>query len=237
MTKRIAALTLAGALCATAQTARPDWFPKKDMMTIGVYYYPEAWPESQWSRDMANMKKMGMEFVHMGEFAWAFMEPQEGRMELDWLERNVELAAQNGLKVILCTPSATPPVWLTRKHPEILMVDANGRRVNHGGRQQGDWSSPVYRDYVKKIVTALAMKFGQDKRVWGWQLDNELSHYEKQYSYSPAATASSRQVSHGAQSTGSSCETAAPPSTLNAATRVRARDTHTSVEYCLASAL
>jgi beta-galactosidase len=141
---------------------------------------------------MANMKKLGMEFVHMGEFAWAYMEPEEGRFRLDWLERAVELAAQNGLKVILCTPSATPPVWLSRKHPEILMVDAVGRRMNHGGRQHGDWSSPVYREYVKKVVTALAMKFGSDTRVWGWQLDNELSHYEKQYSYSPAATTNFR---------------------------------------------
>jgi len=179
-------------LLLTVPAAAADWFPPKDMMTIGVYYYPEAWPEAQWDRDLANMKKMGMEFVHMGEFAWAYMEPEEGRFRLDWLDHAVELASRKGLKVILCTPSATPPIWLERKHPEILMVDAAGRRMNHGGRQQGDWSSPVYRDYVKKIVTALAMKFGQDERVWGWQLDNELSHYEKQYSYSPAATANFR---------------------------------------------
>jgi beta-galactosidase len=188
MFARLFAMTL----LLTPPAAAADWFPAKDMMTIGVYYYPEAWPESQWARDMANIKKMGMEFVHMGEFAWAYMEPEEGRFRLDWLERAVDLAAQNGLKVILCTPSATPPVWLSRKHPDILMVDALGRRMNHGGRQQGDWSSPVYRDYVKKVVTALAMKFGPDTRVWGWQLDNELSHYEKQYSYSPAAAASFR---------------------------------------------
>jgi beta-galactosidase len=168
--------------------AAPDWLPRADLMTIGVYYYPEAWPESQWARDMANMRKLGMEFVHMGEFAWAFMEPEEGNYQFDWLEKNVALAAQNGMKVILCTPTATPPIWLSRKHPEILMVDAAGRRMNHGGRQQGDWSSPVYRDYTAKVITELAKRFGHDKRVWGWQLDNELSHYDKQYSYSPAAT-------------------------------------------------
>uniref|UniRef100_Q01YA8 Beta-galactosidase n=1 Tax=Solibacter usitatus (strain Ellin6076) TaxID=234267 RepID=Q01YA8_SOLUE len=169
--------------------AAPDWFPRSDMMSIGVYYYPEAWPESQWARDMANMRKMGMEFVHLGEFAWSFMEPEEGHFELDWLEKNVALAAQNHLKVILCTPSATPPIWLTRKYPEILMVDAAGRRMNHGGRQQADWSAPVYRDYVAKIDAELAKRFGRDPRVWGWQIDNELSHYEKEFSYSPAATA------------------------------------------------
>jgi len=90
--------------------AAPDWFPRAEMMTIGAYYYPEAWPENQWARDMANMRKMGMEFVHMGDFAWAFMEPEEGKYQFDWLEKNVALAAQNGLKVILCTPTAAPPV-------------------------------------------------------------------------------------------------------------------------------
>ncbi|HYW46988.1 MAG TPA: beta-galactosidase [Bryobacteraceae bacterium] len=175
--------------CSLAALAAPaDWFPPSDMLTIGVYYYPEAWPESQWPRDMANIRKLGMEFVHMGEFAWYFMEPEEGKYQFDWLEKNVELAAQNGLKVILCTPSATPPVWLSRGHPEILMVDAAGRRINHGSREQGDWSSPVYRDYVARIVTELAKRFGHNPHVWGWQIDNELSHYDKQFSYSPAAT-------------------------------------------------
>jgi beta-galactosidase len=166
----------------------PDWFPKQDMLTIGVYYYPEAWPESQWARDMTNIRKLGMEYVHMGEFAWYFMEPSEGKFNFAWLEKNVELAHQNGLKVILCTPSATPPIWLEKSHPEILMVDAKGRTMQHGSREQADWSSPVYREYVTKIDTELAKQFGNDPRVWGWQIDNELSHYGRRYSYSKAAT-------------------------------------------------
>src|SRR5947209_14642125 len=68
------------------------------------------------------------------------------------------------------------------------MVDAQGRRMEHGSREQADWSSPLYREYVTRIVTELAKKFGNDKRVWGWQIDNELSHYGKRFSYSEAAT-------------------------------------------------
>lgn len=176
----------AGGIVAAAPN--PDWFPKQQMLTIGVYYYPEAWPASQWARDMANIHKLGMEYVHMGEFAWYFMEPQEGNYQFDWLERNVELAAKQGMKVILCTPSATPPIWLTRKHPEILMVDKAGRTIDHGSREQADWSSPVYREYVTKIDTELVKRFGHNPHVWGWQIDNELSHYGRHYSYSPAAT-------------------------------------------------
>ena len=74
-------------------------------MRIGTYYYPEQWPRNQWERDFDHMADMGMQIVHMGEFAWYFMEPEEGKYDFDWLERNVEIASRNGLKVILCTPS------------------------------------------------------------------------------------------------------------------------------------
>ncbi len=188
-------LAIFSLFCAPAlQAQNPDWFPKKDMLTIGVYYYPEAWPESQWARDMANIHKLGMEFVHMGEFAWYYMEPQEGQYQFDWLEKNVDLAAKNGLKVVLCTPSATPPIWLTRKHPEILMVDEQGRTMDHGSREHADWSSPIYREYVTKIDAELAKRFGNDPRVWGWQIDNELSHYGRHFSYSQASTVNFRKM-------------------------------------------
>lgn len=159
------------------------FFSKEHLMNVGVYYYPEAWPREQWARDIKNIKDFGFEFVHMGEFAWAFMEPEEGQFDLSWLEKVVNLSAQSGLKVILCTPSATPPVWLVEKHPEVLMVDARGRRMEHGSREHACWSVQVYREYVAKIVSELGKRFGNNKTVWGWQIDNELSHYEKGYCY------------------------------------------------------
>ena len=180
--------TLALAALGTApvsSTQSPASFPAGEMMTVGVSYYPEAWPPEQWERDFANIRKHGFEFVHMSEFAWAFMEPQEGRFDFEWLERAVRLAAAQGLKVVLCTPSATPPAWLTRAHPETLMIDARGRRMNHGSREHATWSSPVYRRYVERIVTELGRRFGRNPNVVGWQIDNELSHYGRSYSYAP----------------------------------------------------
>jgi beta-galactosidase len=170
------------ALPARAQTSE-KLFKDSDMMNIGVYYYPEAWPSNQWPRDIANIKKMGLEFVHMGEFAWAFMEPVEGKFDFDWLEQNVRLCQQNGLKVVLCTPSPAPPVWLVQEHPEVLMVDAGGRRMQHGSREHACWSVTAYRAQVEKIVAELGRRFGNNPAVWGWQLDNELSHYGKDYCY------------------------------------------------------
>src|SRR5437870_3784549 len=156
-----------------ANADRERYFPSPQMLTIGVYYYPEAWPTEQWERDINNIKRFGFEFIHVGEFAWAFMEPEEGKFDFAWLDRVVELAAKKGLKVVMCTPTPTPPIWLVQKHPEVLMVDDAGRTMVHGTRQQATWSSEVYREYVAKIVTALGQHFGKKPNVWGWQLDNE----------------------------------------------------------------
>jgi beta-galactosidase len=163
------------------------YFPPEEMMSIGVYYYPEAWPKEQWERDIANIKRFGFEFIHVGEFAWAFMEPEEGKFDFAWLDRVVEIAAKHKLKVVLCTPTPTPPVWLVKKHPEVLMIDAESRRMEHGTRQQATWSSDLYRSYVEKIVAQLARRYGNNPNIWGWQLDNELSHYGKNYDYSDAS--------------------------------------------------
>ncbi|MBY0424164.1 MAG: beta-galactosidase, partial [Cytophagales bacterium] len=96
------------------------------------------------------------------------------------------LAGKYHLKVVMCTPTATPPAWLTTKYPEILMTNAAGRKVNHGSRQQGSWSSAKYQEYITKIVTQMAQRYGKNPTVWGWQIDNEPSHYWAD-DYSPVA--------------------------------------------------
>ena len=133
------------------------------------------------------MSGLGFDFTHYGEFAWAFMEPEEGKYDFAWLDKAVELAGRYNLKVVMCTPTPTPPAWLTQKHPDILMVNDDGRTVQHGARQQASWSSKIYRDYVEKIVTQLAKRYGNNKTVFGWQIDNEPSHYGTAYDYSPNA--------------------------------------------------
>ena len=53
-----AAAFLFSALCSAQLN---QWFPPEQMMAIGVYYYPEAWSETQWERDVSNIKKFGFE--------------------------------------------------------------------------------------------------------------------------------------------------------------------------------
>ncbi|MCX6181039.1 MAG: beta-galactosidase [Bacteroidetes bacterium] len=164
-----------------------SFFNEANPITLGCYYYPEQWPEEEWNRDLKNLSSMGFEFTHFGEFAWALLEPEEGKFNFEWLDKAIDLAAKNKLKVILCTPSAAPPVWLVQKYPEILMQNDDGKTMQHGSRQQGSWSSKIYRKYIQKIVTELAKRYGNDQRVWGWQLDNEPSHYGFPYDYNAAS--------------------------------------------------
>jgi len=156
------------------------------LMPIGAYYYPEHWDESEWETDLNRMAEMGFEFTHLGEFAWAMMEPEEGRYEFEWLDEVVELASKNGLKVIMCTPTPTPPAWLTHKHPEILAVDQNLNRQQHGGRLHAIYNHPTYLEYVEKIIRKLAERYGRHPNVAGWQLDNE-PHFGQIYDYSEQA--------------------------------------------------
>ncbi len=171
--------------------AQKQFFKAEKLVETGVYYYPEAWNQDQWDRDFQKMSEMGFEFTHMAEFAWAQIEPSEGNYDFKWLDKAVELAAKHNLKVIMCTPSATPPVWLTKKYPEVLLVEPNGQTAMHGTREHYSWSSPKYQELTKKVVEAMAKHYGNDKRIWGWQIDNEPSHYGA-LDYSPAAQADFR---------------------------------------------
>jgi len=171
--------------------AQKQFFKPEKMLETGVYYYPEAWNPDQWDRDLKKIAEMGFEFTHVAEFAWAQIEPTEGVYDFKWLDKVLEIADKYKLNVIMCTPSATPPVWLSRKYPEILLEKPSGETAMHGTREHYSWSSPKYQELTKKVVEAMARHFGNDKRVWGWQIDNEPSHYGT-LDYSPSAQASFR---------------------------------------------
>jgi beta-galactosidase len=143
-------------------------------MRLGVCYYPEQWPQERWPQDARLMRQAGISLVRIAEFAWAVMEPREGELTWDWLDHAIEVLAAEGLEVILGTPTASPPPWLCKAHPEILPVDAQGRRRRPGSRRHYCPNSETYRQRTESIVTAMASRYGRHPAVAGWQIDNEF---------------------------------------------------------------
>ncbi len=183
MKKRLLVM-VCGCLFCGGIFAQHTWFNDKDLTLTGAYYYPEHWDESQWERDLKQMHELGFEFTHFAEFAWAQLEPQEGVYDFSWLDRAVALAAKYDLKVVMCTSTATPPVWLSRKYPEILLKSEDGTVQDHGARQHASFASPVYRKLAYRMIEELARHYGNDSRIIGWQLDNEPA---VQFDYNQAA--------------------------------------------------
>ena len=154
---------------------------------IGVCYYPEHWPEEQWEADARQMAEVGISVVRIGEFAWSKLEPRPGELRFDWLVRAMDALGRYGLKVIVGTPTATPPRWLLDKLPDMLAIDANGRPRGFGSRRHYDFSHPGYREECRRIVSLIAEKVAHHPALGGWQTDNEYGCHGTTYSYSPAA--------------------------------------------------
>lgn len=156
--------------------------PRRPALLLGAAWYPEQWPESRWNADLQLMQDAHISFVRVGEFAWSTMEPHEGDYQFDWLERAIRAAERHHIAVVLGTPTAAPPAWLTEKYPETLRTKEDGRKDGHGNRQQFDWSDPKYRELAHDIAQRMAQRFGHDPNVIGWQIDNEYN----QESYGPS---------------------------------------------------
>ncbi len=174
------ALVLLATACALpisstiAQQPLPST-PNKVPLELGAAWYPEQWPESRWDADLTLMEQAHIHFTRIGEFAWSTMEPSEGNFQLDWLEHAIRLAEKHHIAIVIGTPTAAPPAWLTQKYPQTLRTGADGRKDQHGARQQFDWSDPRYRELCRIIATKLAERFGHDPNVIGWQIDNEYA--------------------------------------------------------------
>lgn len=160
--------------------------------TLGVCYYPEHWPEAQWASDAARMAAIGLTWVRIGEFAWSRMEPAPGQLEFAWLDRAIETLGTAGLKVVLGTPTATPPRWMLARHPDMLAVDREGRPRGFGSRRHYCFSHAGYLKECERIVTLLAERYGPNPHVAAWQTDNEYACHDTVLSYSPAACAGFR---------------------------------------------
>lgn len=141
---------------------------------MGVAYYPEAWSRDQINEDLDKMASYGIGCVRIGEFAWATMEPEDGKFDFSLFREVVDKCKERGISVIMGTPTACMPKWLTDKYPEIYATWKNGFHEEIGARRDACFSSEKYIYYGDRIVEEMAKEFGYDENVIGWQIDNEI---------------------------------------------------------------
>ena len=163
-----------------------------ERFVLGTCYYPEHWEQSLWEEDLDRMLRTGIEVIRIAEFAWNLIEPREGEYTYEFFDRFLELAHKKGMKVIFCTPTATPPAWLTENYPEVLNADQDGNLYRHGARRHYNYNSPVYQKFCRTIVEKSASHYGSSPAVIGWQIDNEVNCELNEF-YSESDSAAFRQ--------------------------------------------
>jgi beta-galactosidase len=162
-------------------------------MYFGVDYYPEQWiypyggnadnPEGQWEQDADLMVKAGINVVRIGEFTWGLCEEKEGDYDFDWLHRVMDIMGHAGIQIVLGTPTAAPPIWLAKKHPEILPLDEKGITRHEGTRRAVCFNSDIYWNYSKRIVEAMAKALGSHPQLIAWQLDSGIGGHQSEWSF------------------------------------------------------
>ena len=150
---------------------------------LGVCYYPEHWPEDMWISDAQSMYKNGIRWVRIAEFAWSRIEPEPKKFDWKWLDKAVDILGNAGLKIVMCTPTATPPRWLINQMPDMLAVDQNGQKRKFGSRKHYSFSHKGYQKESQRITKAVAERYGNNSFVQAWQTDNEFGCHETTYSW------------------------------------------------------
>lgn len=147
----------------------------KNCISLGVCYYPEHWQEADWETDLQRMLANGITTIRIAEFAWSLIEPEENVFDYTFFDHFLDVAKKCGIKVIFCTPTATPPAWLTTKYPEVLNTTKDGVVFQHGFRRHYNYNSPKYQELTKRIIEKSAAHYAGRSCIIGWQIDNELN--------------------------------------------------------------
>jgi beta-galactosidase len=144
-------------------------------LAFGGDYNPEQWDKEVWAEDDELMRRARVNLATVGVFSWALMEPEEGRYDFAWLDAHLDRLHAGGVAVDLATPTASPPPWFTKSHPDALPVTADGVRLVHGSRDTYCLAAPAYRDAARRVASALAERYGRHPAVALWHVHNEYT--------------------------------------------------------------
>ena len=145
-------------------------------LLYGAAYYDEYMPYDRLEKDVAMMKKAGINTVRIAESTWSTCEPQEGAFDFSHVIRVMDAMEEAGINVIIGTPTYAVPTWMVKAYPDVLAETVKGRGI-YGARQIMDITHPVYRYYAERVIRKLMEVSAHRKCVIGFQLDNETKYY------------------------------------------------------------
>ena len=132
-------------------------------IAYGGDYNPDQWSEDVWDEDVRLMKQAGVNTVAVAIFSWDRIQPEENRWDFGWLDRIIDKLGKAGIAVDLASATATAPLWLYEKHPEVLPQDKFGHPLNAGSRQSWSPTSPVFKEYALTLCRKLAERYGTNR--------------------------------------------------------------------------
>lgn len=147
---------------------------------VGVEYYRAPTPKQDlWDEDLARIRAAGVRIIRSHSY-WNWMEPQPGQYRLDDFDRIFDLAEKHGLfvwmDVMLATHGACPE-WLTREHPDMVVVNHMGQRVTpHAGTAypQGGmihcYDHPAWREHGGRLLRHVVNRYKDRPNLLIWGL-------------------------------------------------------------------
>lgn len=150
---------------------------KLPFILYGGDYNPNQWPKEIIKEDMKLFKIANINIVTLPVFSWALLQPDEDTYNFEWLDDILNLLEENNISVCLATSTAVQPSWMSRKYPEMLPVDFDGRRRKFGGRVKFCPNSKKYREFSVKLATKLAERYKDYDNIALWHIGNEYDNY------------------------------------------------------------
>ncbi|MEK4350851.1 alpha-amylase family protein [Paenibacillus sp. FSL R5-0475] len=154
---------------------------QNSFIPFGFQYYRSPTPfRDQWEKDLSNIAGQGFNCVKYW-VQWRASVSKEGIYQFDDIQELMDIAEQNGLKVILNVIFDVAPAWFYKKHPDSKMITADGsvlepRAINC--RQIGGAPGPCYHHAAAatekaKFLAETVKTFKDHPALWVWDLWNE----------------------------------------------------------------
>jgi len=152
-------------------------FEKLSKIFYGGDYNPDQWDEDVWEEDIKLMKTLRVNTVTLPVFSWAKLQPSEDNFDFSWLDKAIGLLSKNDIFIIMATPTAAQPAWMSKKYPEMLITDIEGRKHKHGGRNNTCPNNKDYRRLSRLIAEKMAERYRDLPNLIMWHIHNEYRSY------------------------------------------------------------